>query len=161
VVTLARFPGVTRNFQTLPATWVIVPLNALAIANIPRAIYLGRPFYAFVSSCCTILALTCLFGLALFPNLLVSSLDPAFTLTIHNACSSRKTLGLMLKIALLGMPFVLTYTGIVYWVFRGKVKLNELSYLRSLLERCFSPRVEPSGETEHRAHRIWPPRTAA
>jgi len=30
--------------------------------------------------------------------------------------------------ALVGMPLVLTYTGIIYWVFRGKVRLSEFSY---------------------------------
>ena len=34
----------------------------------------------------------------------------------------------MAIIALIGMPFVLTYTGIVYWTFRGKVKLDQHSY---------------------------------
>ena len=34
----------------------------------------------------------------------------------------------MAIIAAIGMPFVLTYTGIVYWVFRGKVKLGKFSY---------------------------------
>jgi len=31
-------------------------------------------------------------------------------------------------IAFLGMPFVLAYTSVVYWVFRGKVKLDSFSY---------------------------------
>jgi cytochrome d ubiquinol oxidase subunit II len=34
----------------------------------------------------------------------------------------------MAIIALIGMPFVLTYTAIIYWVFRGKVKLTQSSY---------------------------------
>jgi cytochrome bd ubiquinol oxidase subunit II len=126
--TVATFPHVYRNFSTLPVAWVVVVLNALAVANIPRAIHLGRPLYAFVSSACTIAALTFLFGMALYPNLLVSSVDPAYSLTIYSAASSRKTLGLMRVIAFIGMPFVLGYTGLVYWVFRGKVKLGKSSY---------------------------------
>jgi cytochrome bd ubiquinol oxidase subunit II len=38
------------------------------------------------------------------------------------------TLGLMRWIAFLGMPFVLTYTVVIYWVFRGKVKMGKFSY---------------------------------
>jgi cytochrome d ubiquinol oxidase subunit II len=34
----------------------------------------------------------------------------------------------MLVIAAIGMPFVLAYTGIIYWTFRGKVRLGEGSY---------------------------------
>lgn len=128
MVTLVRLPAVTRNFQTMPWAWAAVLLNILAVANIPRAIYLKRPGYAFLSSSVTIAALTFLFGIALFPNLIVSSLNPSWSLDIHNAASSTKTLGLMRTIAFLGMPFVLAYTGIVYWVFRGKVELGKFSY---------------------------------
>ena len=66
--------------------------------------------------------------LALYPNLIVSSLDPAWSLTLFNASSSEKTLKIMTWIALLGMPFVLSYTAIIYWVFRGKVELGKFSY---------------------------------
>ncbi len=128
MVTLVTLPAVTRNFQTMPWAWAAVLLNILAVANIPRAIYLERPGYAFLSSSYTIAALTFLFGIALFPNLIVSNLNPEWSLTIYNAASSEKTLRLMRGIAFLGMPFVLAYTGIVYWVFRGKVQLGKSSY---------------------------------
>jgi cytochrome bd ubiquinol oxidase subunit II len=105
-----------------------VLLNILAIANIPRAIYQRRAAYAFLSSSATIAALICLFGLALFPNLVTSKPTPENSLTIYNAASSQKTLGIMAIIAVLGMPFVLAYTGIVYWTFRGKVTLEKHSY---------------------------------
>ncbi|MEM6757412.1 MAG: cytochrome d ubiquinol oxidase subunit II, partial [Planctomycetota bacterium] len=38
------------------------------------------------------------------------------------------TLAIMLLIAVLGMPCVLAYTGVIYWTFRGKVKLDDHSY---------------------------------
>jgi cytochrome d ubiquinol oxidase subunit II len=127
VFTLSAVPHATDNLDRYWPSWGIVVLNVLAIANIPRAIHQGRPVYAFFSSCAVIAALVFLFGMAIFPSLVVSS-GPGPSLTIYNAASSEKTLGLMAIIAAVGMPFVLTYTGIVYWVFRGKVKLNELSY---------------------------------
>ncbi len=128
IVTLVTIPGATRNFREYPILWVVVVLNVLAVANIPRAIWLGRPAYAFASSCATIAAFVFLFGVALFPNLLTSSLSPDFSLTIHNSASSQKTLGIMALIAVLGMPFVLTYTAVIYWTFRGKVELGKFSY---------------------------------
>lgn len=127
-VTLAAVPGALRNFRDHPWAWGVVLLNVLAVANIPRAIHLGRPFYAFMSSAATIAALTFLFGIALYPNLIVSSLNPDWSLTIYNASSSPKTLGIMALIALLGMPFVLAYTAVVHWTFRGKVELGKFSY---------------------------------
>lgn len=128
IYTLVQIPHAIRNFEAVPWAWIIVVLNVLAIANIPRAVYQGRPLYAFVSSSCTIAAFNFLFGIAMFPNMVVSSIDPAYSLTVFNASSSHKTLGIMALIALLGMPMVLSYTAAVYWVFRGKVKLGDLSY---------------------------------
>ncbi len=128
IYTLVALPAVTRNFTEYPWGWVIVVLNVLAIANIPRAVHQNKPVYAFVSSSCTIAALAFLFGAALFPNLVVSSLNPAWSLTIYNAASSVKTLTIMRTIAFLGMPFVLAYTAIIYRVFRGKVSIGKFSY---------------------------------
>ncbi|MCC5830513.1 MAG: cytochrome d ubiquinol oxidase subunit II [Phycisphaeraceae bacterium] len=128
VVTLLTLPNATANLRDLWWGWIIVILNVLAIANIPRAIHLKRPFYAFVSSCCTIAAFVFLFGVAIFPNLLVNAADASNSLTIYNDASSLKTLEIMLIIALLGMPCVLAYTTAIYWVFRGKTQLGEHSY---------------------------------
>jgi cytochrome d ubiquinol oxidase subunit II len=127
-VTLAGIPHASDNFKHFPWALVVVPLNFLAVANIPRAIHQNRPFYAFVSSSATIAALTFLFGMALYPNLIYSSLDPEWSLTIYNAASSQKTLSIMRTIAFTGMPFVLAYTVVIYWTFRGKVDLGKFSY---------------------------------
>jgi cytochrome bd ubiquinol oxidase subunit II len=128
IMTLVLEPHATANFKNYPISWLVVILNVLAIANIPRAIYMNKPLYAFVSSSCSIAAFTFLFGVALFPNLLVSTLNHQWNLTIYNASSSPQTLTVMAIIAALGMPFVLTYTAVVYWVFRGKVKMEEMIY---------------------------------
>jgi cytochrome d ubiquinol oxidase subunit II len=128
VFTLVDVPLATRNFRDHPWVWLVVALNILAIANIPRAIYLNRPGYAFLSSSATIAALTFLFGVALFPDLIHSSLNPEWSLSVYNAASSKKTLGIMLIIAILGMPFVLAYTAVIYWTFRGKVEIGKFSY---------------------------------
>ena len=108
----------------------VVPiLNVLAILNIPRAIHKGKPGFAFVSSSCVIIALAFLLSVALFPNLVRSSLDPLYSISIfEDGRSSAKTLGIMLLIAGLGMPCVLAYSAVIYWTFRGKVKLDSSSY---------------------------------
>lgn len=128
IFTLAMMPDAVRNFREHPWAWSIVVLMVLAFANIPRAIFLERPFYAFLSSSLTIIALVFLFSFSLFPNLVVSSISPAFSLTIYTASSSQKTLKIMAIIALIGMPFVLSYTTAIYWAFRGKVRITDHSY---------------------------------
>lgn len=128
IFTLVAMPLATHNFAEHPWVWTVVVLNVLAIANIPRAIHLRRAGYAFASSCATIAALTFLFGVALFPHLIYSSLNPEWSLTVYNAASSHKTLAIMATMAAFGLPFVLAYTSVVYWVFRGKVQLGKFSY---------------------------------
>jgi cytochrome bd ubiquinol oxidase subunit II len=126
--TLIAQPDSTASFARHPWLWAVPVLNVLAIANVPRAIYHGRPFDAFLSSAAAIAAFTLLFGAALFPNLIVSSEGAAYSLTVSRAASGEKTLEIILAVAALGMPFVLAYTAAVYWVFRGKVKINPASY---------------------------------
>jgi cytochrome d ubiquinol oxidase subunit II len=129
IYALAAVPSATANFKHVPWAAAVPVLNALAVANIPRAIHLGRPGYAFLSSCATILALTFLLAAAIFPNLVASSTpDVGPSLTIYNSASSPKTLGIMLIIAAVGMPCVLAYTAVIYWTFRGKVQIGEHSY---------------------------------
>ena len=128
IITLVTVPRAVRMFEQHPWAWSIVFVNILAVANIPRAIHQRRPVYAFVSSCATIAALVMLFGIGLFPNLVTSDPNPENSLTIYNAASSPKTLGIMAIVAAIGLPFVLTYTALVYWTFRGKVRIDAHSY---------------------------------
>jgi cytochrome d ubiquinol oxidase subunit II len=126
--TLVAIPRATANFERHPWAALIVVLNVLAVANIPRSVFLGKAFHAFVSSGVTIIALVFLFGMALWPNMVTATNNPANSLTIYNAASSAKTLWIMFIIAVIGMPFVLTYTIAVYWTFRGRVELSDHSY---------------------------------
>ncbi|MCA9400738.1 MAG: cytochrome d ubiquinol oxidase subunit II [Candidatus Omnitrophica bacterium] len=128
VATLVYVPGMADKFRHYPLAFIIPLINMFAIANIPREIFHRREFMALISSCVAMLALIFLFGIGIFPNLVLSSPNPEYSLTVYNAASSQKGLNYMLNIALLGIPFVLSYTIAIYWVFRGKVKLNEDSY---------------------------------
>src|SRR5512138_2219982 len=78
VFTLVEVPLATRNFHDHPWVWIVALLNVLAVGNIPRAVYLHRAGLAFLSSACTIAALTFFFGVALFPELVYSSLNPSW-----------------------------------------------------------------------------------
>lgn len=128
MATLIYYPHMVENFRTTPVIFIIALMNMLAIANIPREISRGREFRAFLSSAASIAALLLIFAVGIFPNIVYSSPNPEYSLTIYNAASSEKTLTIMLIIALIGIPFVLAYTISIYWVFRGKVKLDEMSY---------------------------------
>jgi cytochrome d ubiquinol oxidase subunit II len=128
MATLIYFPNMAKHFKDFPPLFVLALLNMLAIANIPREIHHGREFMAFVSSAASIATLLVLFAVGIFPNIVLSNPNPEFSLTIYNAASSHKTLTIMLIIAAIGFPFVLAYTISIYWIFRGKVKLTNMSY---------------------------------
>ena len=128
MVTLVYVPHMTVSFKEHPLLILVPLLTMLAIANIPREIHRGRDFHAFLSSCAAVAALLALFGLGIYPNMVVSNPLPEHSLTIYNAASSAKTLRIMLVIAALGVPLVLAYTASIYWIFRGKVKLDASSY---------------------------------
>ena len=128
MATLLYVPHLAENIKENPVLFIIPLLNMLAIANIPREIHNGRDFRAFLSSCASMIALLATLGLGMYPNLLYSNPIAKHSLTIYNAASSEKTLGIMLIIAVLGMPMVIAYTVSIYWIFRGKVKLTTTSY---------------------------------
>jgi cytochrome d ubiquinol oxidase subunit II len=128
MATLLYVPHMAANLKHNPVLFLLPVLNMLAIANIPREIHHRREFRAFLSSCASIAALLALFGMGMYPNLILSRPEAAHSLTVYNAASSPDTLQIMLIIALLGMPIVIAYTVSIYWIFRGKVKLDAMSY---------------------------------
>ncbi len=128
MATLLYLPHMTVLIKKYPVFFLLPFANMLAIANIPREIYHRRDFNAFLSSCMAMIALMALFGIGMYPDMIFSRPFPEYSLTIYNSASSQKTLGIMLTMALIGMPLVLAYTISIYWIFRGKVKLDPNSY---------------------------------
>lgn len=128
MATLIYYPNMVNHFKEYPAFFLIAILNMLAIANIPREIHKGREFRAFISSSASIALLLVLFAMGIFPNIVLSNPLPENSLNIYNAASSQKTLNIMLIVAIIGMPFVIAYTFIIHKVYKGKVKLDEMSY---------------------------------
>lgn len=126
--TLLYVPHVTTAFRHEPWFFLLVVPVVLAIANIPREVNRGREFHAFLSSCGAMAGLMAIFGVGMFPNLVYSLPHPERSLTAFNAASSQKTLGVMFTIALIGIPVVLAYSASIYYIFRGKVRLDKTSY---------------------------------
>jgi cytochrome bd ubiquinol oxidase subunit II len=128
VATWFQVPRATAPFANYASAWLIVVINVLAVLSIPYALARGWSGRAFLASCSSVIALVMLVGLALFPNLVTSAPNPDNSLTIYSAASSQKTLGIMLIVAAIGMPFVIAYTTIIYWVFRGRVAVGSGDY---------------------------------
>jgi cytochrome d ubiquinol oxidase subunit II len=119
---------ITRRYLTeiWPVIFPALALGALIVSWVMRRI--GHDFWSFVASGAMIALLLISGAIGMFPNLLISTIDPRFNLTIYNAASADNTLTVMLVIALIGMPLVLLYTAGVYYFFRGKVVVEPKSY---------------------------------
>ena len=108
-----------------------VPVGApLALLAAGYFINTRRMGWSFLLSTLAILfAVTTIF-MILFPRVLVSSLNPEWSLTIYNASSSPYTLQVMTIVAVIFLPFVLGYQIWAYWTFRKPVspKVEELHY---------------------------------
>ncbi|KUJ70213.1 cytochrome C oxidase assembly protein [Streptomyces albus subsp. albus] len=81
----------------------------------------GREGWAFALSGVAVAALVGALFLALFPDVMPSSLDPRWSLTARNAASSPYTLKIMTWVAVLVTPLVLAYQAWTYWVFRKRI----------------------------------------
>ena len=86
----------------------------------------GHLLTAFFSSCLTIVMVTFTGVVGLYPNLIPSSIDPLYSLTIFNSSSSVYTLKIMTVVALIFVPIVIAYQIWAYRVFRHKVTAAEI-----------------------------------
>jgi cytochrome bd ubiquinol oxidase subunit II len=125
---LLFIPHLSDKMINNPVLFLIPLLVSLSIANVPRLTSKKKYFRAFLFSSLTLSLLLILVAVELYPTLLISTLDPANSITIYNAASSEKTLSIMLIFVAIGAPLVITYTLFVYNTFRGKVKMDETSY---------------------------------
>ncbi len=129
MATLIYMPHMIEALRERPIFFLVAIANLLFVANIPREIYLGRDSRAFISSCLNIVCLLALYGIGTYPEVIRATNDPEnLSLTIYNSASSPKTLEILFLIAFIGMPLVVAYTIAVYYIFRGKVKLDTHSY---------------------------------
>lgn len=126
--TLLYIPHLSDRIRSNPIFFIFPAIMFLAIANIPRQLKKGNYRFAFISSSITIASLLLAVAVEVFPNLVYASNDVKNSITINNAASSPKTMKTLLLIALIGTPLVGIYTSFVFWTFKGKVKLDEMSY---------------------------------
>lgn len=114
----------TNIFQRLLLDPKMVPLGYLLLAALVFTSFFlvrRRNGWAFIMTTLTIVITAIIVGVGLFPNLMISSLNPAWNLTIENASSSPYTLTVITWIGVSCIPVVLLYQGWNYWVFRKRL----------------------------------------
>lgn len=133
LATVVYIPHVVAAFKKHPDFFIAVVLFAvLFIAAVPYLQKRRKEGWAFICSCATMACFMGLFGLTMYYSsdtpLMLFAHPVDHSLTIYNAASTRLTLEIMTIMAMIGIPLVLAYSIVIYWIFRGKVKLNETSY---------------------------------
>ena len=128
LISLLRYPHLTDKFISNPVLMIVPALAFLSIANVPRLAKKGLYLRSFIFSALAISFLLIVVAIELYPVIILDKGAMLNNLTVYNAASSEKSLGIMLTIAAIGFPLVLTYTIFVYRTFWGKVKLDEHSY---------------------------------
>jgi len=107
-----------------PLLWLSVATGAIAAVALLLSVWanwIKREGWAFGFGALTIATAVLSLWTALFPYVMPSSTDDAFSLTIENASSTELTLTIMSWAALIFLPLVLLYQGWTYWVFRKRV----------------------------------------
>jgi cytochrome d ubiquinol oxidase subunit II len=116
------------NYRHYPI-WLVVPLATVALVILQwRYRRQDADLFAWVTSSGLMLALLASTGVGLYPNLLPSNPHPARSLTIYNSYSSPFALQVGLIWLAFGLVIALAHTGWVYYLFRGKVKLDAGSH---------------------------------
>ena len=103
-------------------------LSALALVAVLAASALlraGREGWAFTASAAAMAATVSSLFVDLFPNVLISSTDAAYSLTVSGAASGDYALKVMTVAAAVFVPLVLLYQGWTYRVFRARVHTEE------------------------------------
>jgi cytochrome d ubiquinol oxidase subunit II len=120
VVIAAAYVLWTQLMYGKSETWLTLGIAALALIAAVVLVSQRREGWAFLSTGITIVAVVASLFTALYPDVM-PSVNPRWTLTIHNASSSHYTLQVMTWVAVIFTPFVLLYQGWTYWVFRRRI----------------------------------------
>ena len=121
------YTNIYSNYLRMP--WLVaLPLLAVfGLACIPRLLNENRPLMAWLSSALFIVCTTFFGVMGIYPNMIISSIDPKGTITAFNGCSTPMTLEIMLIVALVMVPIVLLYQFWMYRLFYKPVSVEDLN----------------------------------
>ncbi len=120
-----------NNYYAHPFLFAIPVAAVVGLVLIKQFLSQGKWWAAWFASSAAIV-FTTLFGVAgLYPNMIPSTLDPRYNLTVFNSSSTALTLKIMLVVALVFVPIVIAYQAWTYRLFRDRVTERDLEYEES------------------------------
>ncbi|MGW1275825.1 cytochrome d ubiquinol oxidase subunit II [Streptomyces tsukubensis] len=121
------FLGWTQAGKGDTASLVAMIVAVVALVAAIGTNLAGREGWSFAFSGVTIVAAVAMLFLTLFPNVMPSSLNEAWSLTVTNASSTPYTLKIMTWCAGIAAPLVMLYQGWTYWVFRKRIGTQHIA----------------------------------
>lgn len=133
VIALIVITGFSATNVFRQAIWNprIVPLDYVVLASLVMLLWCnarGRSGWAFALSFVVIVGSALIAVLCLFPNVMISSLHPAWNLTIRNAATNPYSMVVISWIGLTIIPFVMLYQSWNYWVFRKRIEPHAIGH---------------------------------
>jgi cytochrome d ubiquinol oxidase subunit II len=127
VLIVGAFGVWTEIAHGKPWTWIVFGVAVIALLVAVWLLRAGtRDGWAFFATTVVVVAvITMMFG-DLYPNLVPSTLNPEWSLTIYNASSSPYTLKFMTWAAVITAPLVIAYQAWTYWVFRQRISADRI-----------------------------------
>ena len=116
----------TQSFDGSWLTWTLAILAAACLAGSVLASRAGRDGLGFLGTAATIVFASATLFATLYPDVLPSTTNPAFSLTTENAASTPYTLRIMTWVAVVFTPIVLLYQSYTYWVFRRRLTRDDI-----------------------------------
>ncbi|HXO51974.1 MAG TPA: cytochrome d ubiquinol oxidase subunit II [Mycobacterium sp.] len=110
-------------------SWTPIVVGIAVVAQLTAAMLVWRRTgegWAFACTASVVAALVILLFGTMYPDLVPSTLNPGWSLTIHNASSAPYTLKIMTWAALIFAPLVMAYQGWTYWVFRKRISAEAI-----------------------------------
>ncbi len=122
----ARYTDLFLIYAGNPILLTIPALSVVSLIFMRVCIARSAWWKAWFSSCSLIISVTIFGVVGLYPDILPSSIDPAFSITVLNSASSPLTLKIMLAVALIFVPIVIIYQGYFYRLFKDPVSGEEI-----------------------------------
>lgn len=120
-VATMNWTPIAGNFNEYPVLWIVPSLSLLTILLSVFFVYKNKIGIAFTAVCLSIITQMASGFIGMFPNMLASSINDAFSVTLYKAAGSALNLKVMFTVAVIFVPIVIAYQIWSYYLFKGKI----------------------------------------
>ncbi len=125
VWTWIEYPYMTERMNQHILFYLVPLLMVISMVMQIILTHYRKHFLAFISSSLVIALLFINFGIGTFPNMIISNIDVANSLTLFNASAQISTLKIYMFVVVVGLPLVFLYITVLYSVFRAKTEVQK------------------------------------